>query len=111
MDNERMLHGLMVRRLEGRLRRDYKEVEVNPQGGPDIVLKSHGLTLAAVEVETEKSITPEKAEKWAEMAVSGTKLILMVPRSAKIKATDLLWQNGIMDKVAVGSYEIKIEMP
>jgi hypothetical protein len=84
---------------------------VNPEGGPDIILASHGLTMAMVEVETEGSITPEKAGKWKEMAQSGSKLILVVPKKAKVKTTELLWKHGIADRIAVGSYEIVITMP
>ncbi len=111
MDNEKLIHDLIVGRLKGKFSGEYKEIKVNPEGNPDIVLANHGLTLAVVEVETERSITPEKAEKWKEMAQSGTKLILMVPKNAKVKATELLWQKGIMDRVGVGSYEIVINMP
>jgi hypothetical protein len=64
-----------------------------------------------VEVETESSITPEKAKIWKELAQSGSKLILMIPQNAKVKTMELLWQQGIADKVGVGSYEIKITMP
>jgi hypothetical protein len=35
----------------------------------------------------------------------------MVPRASKVKATELLWQAGIMDRVAIGTYEIEIKMP
>lgn len=108
---ERLIHDLIVERLKRRLSREYKDIRVNPGGGPDMVLSSHGLTLANVEVETAGSITPEKAERWREMAASGSKLILMVPKDAKVRATELLWQKGIMDRVAVGSYDIQINMP
>jgi hypothetical protein len=60
---------------------------------------------------TWRCITPEKAETWLEMAASGSKLVLMVPKDAKVRATELIWQKGIMDKVAVGTYDIQIEMP
>jgi hypothetical protein len=111
MDNERLVRSLIVERLRRKLRRDYEEVKINPEGNPDITLSSHGLTLAVVQVETEGSVTPEQAEKWAGLAGRGTKLILMVPRASKVKATDLLWQKGIMDRVAMGTYEIQINMP
>jgi hypothetical protein len=35
----------------------------------------------------------------------------MVPKNSKAKVIELLWQNGIADKVSVGSYEISINMP
>ncbi|MGO9952461.1 MAG: hypothetical protein ACLPN1_09660 [Dissulfurispiraceae bacterium] len=111
MHNEKLVHDLIVDHLRQKLGRDYKEVTVNPEGNPDIVLANHGLVLANVEVETDNTINPEKAAEWKVLAQPGTKLILMVPRNAKAKVTELLWQKGIMDKVSVGSYEIVINMP
>ena len=105
------MHDLIVDRLRLRYAREYKDIKVNKEGDPDITLASHGLTIAMVEVETEKSITAEKAKKWKTLAQSGSKLILMVPQNARVKTTELLWQQGIADKVRVGSYEIKITMP
>jgi hypothetical protein len=111
MDNEKLMHDLIVDRLRGRYSREYSEIKVNPEGGPDIVLASHGLTMAIVEVETDRSITSEKAARWKEMAHSGSRLIIMVPKASKVKALELLWKEGIADRVGVGSYEIVISMP
>jgi len=111
MERQRLVHDLIVDSLRGKFSKEYREIMVNPEGGPDIVLASHGLTMAMVEVETEGSITPEKAGKWKDMVRSGAKLILMVPKHTKVKTTELLWKQGIADRVGVGSYEIVITMP
>jgi hypothetical protein len=111
MDSDKLMHDLIVERIRIKVSGDYKEIRVNPEGDPDLVLSNHGLTLAAVEVETERSITPERAEKWKEMAGSDCKLILMVPKSGKVKAMDLLWKHGIADRVGLGSYDIQIHLP
>ena len=111
MDTEKLLHDLIVDYLKRKLSKEYKEIKVNPEGYPDLILANHGLTLAILEVETENSITPEKTEKWKKMSQEGPKLILMVPKNSKAKVIELLWQNGIADKVSVGSYEISINMP
>ncbi len=111
MQNEKLVHDLIVDHLKRKLARDYKEVTVNAEGNPDMVLANHGLVLANLEVETDSTISPEKADEWKGLAQPGTKLILMVPKNSKAKVTDLLWQKGIMDKVSVGSYEIVISMP
>jgi hypothetical protein len=110
MSNEELVHNLIVDFLRKKLSREYKEIKVNPSGSPDLILANHGLTLAVVEVETEGIITLEKAEKW-KMLSEQNKLILMVPKNAKVKATELLWQKGIGDKVSVGTYEIVVNMP
>ena len=111
MQNEKLVHDLIVDHLKRKLARDYKDVTVNAGGNPDMVLANHGLVLANVEVETDSTISPEKADEWKGLAQPGTKLVLMVPKNAKAKVTELLWQKGIMDKVSVGSYEIVINMP
>lgn len=111
MDNEKLLHDLIVDYLKQKLSKEYKGIKVNPAGNPDLTLSNHGLILAVLEVETENSITPEKAEKWKDMTQAGFKLILMVPKSAKAKVIELLWQKGIADRVGVGSYEIAVNMP
>jgi hypothetical protein len=111
METEKLLHDLIIDRLRVKFSAQYREIKVTEGGGPDMVLANHGLTLAVVQVETESTITAEKAEKWKEMASSGSKLILMVPKSAKAKAVELLWKAGVADRVGVGSYEIAITMP
>ncbi|MDI6801130.1 MAG: hypothetical protein QMD01_03600 [Thermodesulfovibrionales bacterium] len=45
------------------------------------------------------------------MSRSGSKLILIIPKTATAKATELLWQKGIADRVSIGSYEIVVSMP
>ncbi|MBF0505404.1 MAG: hypothetical protein HQL09_01090 [Nitrospirae bacterium] len=111
MDNEHLIHGLIIDHLKRRFRREYSEIKVNAAGDPDLTLSNHGLVLAVVEVETESSITPEKAGKWKDLAQPGTKLILMVPKSARVKVMEILWQKGIADRVGVGTYDIAITMP
>lgn len=111
MDNEHLIHDLIVDHLRHRFRREYSEIKVNARGDPDLTLSNHGLVLAVVEVESESSITPEKAGKWKDLAQPGTKLILMVPKNARVKVMEMLWQKGIADRVGVGTYDIAITMP
>ncbi len=111
MKNEKLLHDLIVDFLLHKLSKDYKEIRVNPSGDPDLILSNQGLILALMEVETESSINSERAEKWKEMLQPGSKLILMVPRNAKVKAMELLWQNGIADRIGLGTYEIVVNIP
>jgi hypothetical protein len=111
VDNERLIHDMMLDYLVKKFSKEYREIKVNPSGDPDLVLGNHGLVLACMEIETEGTITAEKAAKWKETAQSGAKLILMVPRHSKVKVMELLWQNGLADKVGVGSYEIQVQMP
>jgi hypothetical protein len=119
LDNK-LIHDWMVSYLRNRLSRDYDDVKVNFAGDkknelnghyPDLILGNHGFVMAIMEVETEDSVTPEKAEEWKTVSGLGAKLIVMVPNSMKSKAIDLLWSAGIADKAAVGSYGINVNMP
>ncbi|MBW2038787.1 MAG: hypothetical protein JRI46_04210 [Deltaproteobacteria bacterium] len=119
MTKEEFFHDWLVSYLQRRLARDYKEILANYQGEerhefkghyPDLILANHGMVLAIMEVETEGSITPKRAEQWKEFAGLGVKLILMVPAHARPKVMELVWQKGLADKVGVGSYEINIKM-
>jgi len=122
MQDDKLIHDWLVTYLKHRLSRDYKDITINLYGEkrnefkghyPDLILGNHGLVLAVMEVETEKSITPEKADEWSRIIRTGegVKLIIMVPGASKSKVVDLLWKKGIADKAAVGSYDIKINMP
>ncbi|MGE5894369.1 MAG: hypothetical protein ACM34I_09970 [bacterium] len=120
MQNDTVFHNWLVDYLQKKLSRDYRESRANHAGEekesfkglyPDLILGNHGMVLALVEVETEETITADRGEYWKKLSQSGTKLILMVPEQAKAKVTDLLWKNGIMHNVSVGSYSIKVAMP
>ncbi len=120
MKNEKLIHDWMVSYLKEKLSRDYNDIKLNLESEkknefnghyPDLILGNHGVVLAVMEVETENSITPEKADEWKTLSGLGAKLILMVPRASKAKALDLLWKKGIADKASVGSYETNISMP
>ena len=119
MTKEAFFHDWLVTYLQGRLVRDYKEIQANHRDDqqhefnghfPDLILANQGMVLAIMEVETEESITPEQAERWQELAGLGVKLILMVPNHTRPKVMDLVMQKGLAGKVGVGSYEINIKM-
>lgn len=108
---EKLLHQIVVEHLNKRLSSEYKEIKVNNEGNPDLILSNHGLTVAYVEVETKNTITPDRAKLWKELTKSGIKLILMVPKEEKVKTTEILWNDALVDRVSVGTYEIVIKMP
>lgn len=115
-----LIHEIILKHLERRLSRDYKEICTNRTGEkkvefkghyPDMVLGNHGMVLALLEVETSESISEKRAEKWKVLSDLGAKLILMVPKDMKVKTTELFWANGLMGKVSIGTYEISVTMP
>ncbi|NOZ26333.1 MAG: hypothetical protein GXO94_09630 [Nitrospirae bacterium] len=119
MDDERLIHDWLVRTLRSRLSREYKEIKDNLEGRknefngyyPDLILGNHGMVLAVVEVETEKSISKEKASQWKAISGTGTKLILMLPKKTVKTVTEILWEASIADRVSIGTYDIVINMP
>jgi hypothetical protein len=119
MKNEKLIHDWMVSYLKDRLSRDYNYVKINLEEEkneykgqhPDLILGNHGMVLALMEVETDGSITAEKADAWKTLTGLGAKLILMVPKTSKAKVVELLWKKGMADKVSVGSYELSVSMP
>ncbi len=120
MKNDKLIHDWMVYFLKNKLSRSYDDVKANIEGEeeieykgsrPDLVLSNHGMVMALMKVETAGSISPEKAEEWKALSTLGAKLILMVPKASKAKVIDLLWKNNIVDRTAVGSYDINVNMP
>jgi len=119
MDDEKLIHDWIVQTLKKRLSRDYKDIRDNLQGQkeefqglyPDLILCNHGMVLSVVEVETESSITEEAAKRWKELVSGPVKLVLMVPKASVKDVTALLWNEGIADKVSIGTYDIVIKMP
>jgi hypothetical protein len=115
-----LIHEIILEHLKRRLSKEYKEIRINKTGErqaeyrghyPDMILGNHGMVLALLEVETAESISEKVAERWKELSDLGEKLILMVPKDLKVKATDLLWAKGLMGKVSIGTYEISVHMP
>ena len=119
MDEEKLIHDWLVRTLKKRLSRDYKDIKDNLEGQkeefqglyPDLILGNHGMVLSVVEVETESTITEEAAKRWNALATGAVKLILMVPKGSVKDVTTLLWNEGIADRVSIGTYDIVLKMP
>jgi hypothetical protein len=120
MEYADLIHEIILEHLKKRLSREYKEIGINKEGQekdeyrghyPDMILGNHGMVLALLEVETAESISEKKAERWKVLSDLGAKLILMVPKDLKVKATELLWAKGLMGKVSIGTYEISVHMP
>jgi hypothetical protein len=120
MEYSDLIHEMIVEQIRKKLSREFKEIGINKQDEkkvsyqgfyPDIVLGNHGMVLSIVEVETRESISDKQADYWKNLSGLGVKLILMIPYDMKMKVTDLLWNKGLMDKVAIGTYEISVKMP
>jgi hypothetical protein len=120
VNEENVFHDWLVDHLGASFSRQYTSVRVNREGEkkneyqgcyPDIILENHGMVMGIVEVETENTVTAEKAEVWKTEASLGVKLVIMAPQAMRAKLMPLLWDAGIAANVAVGSYELRISMP
>ena len=120
MEYEDLTHEIILEHLKRRLSREYKEIAMNRTGEknteyrghyPDMILGNQGIILALLEVETAESISEKRVDRWKVLSDLGVKLILMVPKDLKIRATELLWAKGLMGKVSMGTYEISVHMP
>lgn len=120
MEYRDLIHEMILEHVRRKLSRDYKEIKVNKKVEkkfeykgcyPDMILGNHGMVLALLEVETSDTISEKQAENWKALSSLGVKLILMIPKDMKVRVTDLLWSNGLMDKVSMGTYEISVKMP
>ena len=119
MEYEDLVHKIILEHLKKLLSRDFKEIRVNQLGEktnaykdhyPDMILGNHGMVLGLLELETEGSVSEKAVERWRALSKLGVKLTIMVPKALKVKATDLIWNNGLMGKVSLGTYDIVIKM-
>jgi len=120
MEYQNLIHEMILEHLKKELSKDYKDIGINKCGEkqnaykghyPNMILGSHGMTVALLEVETEQSVSEEGAQRWKALSGLGAKLIVMVPKNKKVKATELIWDKGLAGKVSIGTYEIAIKMP
>ena len=119
MELEDLTHDIMLEYIKKELSKDYKEIGVNKNDEknvaykdhyPDMILGNYGMILSLLELETERSVSEERAERSKILSKLGATLIIMVPKNMKVKATDLIWKKGLMGKVSLGTYEIVIKM-
>ncbi|QWR78182.1 hypothetical protein [Candidatus Magnetomonas plexicatena] len=115
---EKIFHDWLLMYLKQKLSREYTEVLTNFNKEnkfegmyPDLILNNYGMTVGVVVVETDSTITAESAKRWKQLSGKGVKLIVMVPERAKQKVMGLLWDEGIAGSVALGGYELKVNMP
>lgn len=120
MEEEHLIHDLIVSTIMKRLHKEFSDIKVNFSGErtnafkdfyPDLILYNHGMVISVIEVETEKTLSPERVEQWKALSESGVKVIVVIPKELKVKATELLWKEGIAGKIGIGTYDINISLP
>jgi len=111
MSMEKYLKELIIYHLKQKLGRLQQELEYTQEPPPDLKILSYSMIIGYIDIVTEKEITSERINKWRQMISEGYKLTIVVPKDEKLKITEVLWKEGITEKVSIGTYEINLFLP
>ncbi|MCX7793824.1 MAG: hypothetical protein N2257_05415 [Thermodesulfovibrionales bacterium] len=120
MTEIKLIHDIIVNSIKKRLSREFPEIKINPYGErsyafqdlyPDLIISAQGMVISVIEVETEETLSEQKVTEWKRLVDSGIKLTVVVPKTEKVKLTDMLWNNGLAGKIGIGTFEININLP
>lgn len=111
MSIEKHLKELLIYHLKQKLGKLQQELETTQKPPPDLKILSYGIVIGYIDIITEKEISQERIDKWKELLSKGNKLIIVVPKDEKLKLTEILWKEGIAEKVSIGTYEIVLTLP
>lgn len=120
MTEAKLIHDIIVNSLKKRLSKEFSDIKINLYGEknypyrdlyPDLLISAHGMVISAIEVETEETLSEQKVNDWKRLIDSGIKLTVVVPKTEKVRLTDMLWRNGLAGRIGIGTYEININLP
>ncbi|GAB6182952.1 hypothetical protein JCM13991_06930 [Thermodesulfovibrio hydrogeniphilus] len=111
MSMERHLKELLIHHIKQKLIKVKQDLELVQEPPPDLKILSYGMTIGYIDIITEKEINPDRLEKWKQLISDGNKLVILLPKEEKLKITELLWKEGLAEKVSVGTYEISLFLP
>ncbi|GAQ94384.1 hypothetical protein TAGGR_1564 [Thermodesulfovibrio aggregans] len=111
MSMEKHLKEFLVFQLKQKLGRIQQQLEPVEKPPPDLKILSYGMVIGYIDIVTEKEIAPERINKWKELLSVGNKLTILLPKEEKLKITEILWKEGIAEKVSIGTYEINLFLP
>ncbi len=111
MSMDRHLKELLIHHLKQKLIKVKQDLEPVHEPPPDLKILSYGMTIGYIDIITEKEINLNRIEKWKQLISEGQKLIIVLPKEEKLKITELLWKEGLAEKVSVGTYEISLFLP
>lgn len=111
MNTEKLLKDLIILQLKQKLYRIKQEIENIENPPPDLKILSYGITVGYIDIITEKEIGTERLKKWKELISQGNKVIVIVPKEEKLKITDIIWKEGLSEKLSIGTYEINLFLP
>lgn len=111
MSIEKHLKDLLIYHIKHKLSKLQQTIEHLKETPPDLKILSYGIVIGYIDIITENEIKPERIEKWKNLTNQGNKLIIIVPKDQKLKITELLWIEGLAEKVSIGVYEINLFLP
>ncbi len=111
MSLEKYLKELLIHQIRQRLSKIKQDLEPLQSSPPDLIIKSYGMTIGYMDILIEKEIDPERITKWKNLIKEGNKLIIIVPKEEKLKITEILWREGLAEKISMGTYEINLSLP
>lgn len=120
MTETKLIHDIIVNSIKKRLSREFPDIKINLYGEktyafkdlyPDLIISAHGMVISVIEVETEETLSEQKINDWKRLTEQGIKLTVVVPKTEKVKITDMLWSNGLAGRIGIGTYEININLP
>uniref|UniRef100_A0A7C4AII9 Uncharacterized protein n=1 Tax=Thermodesulfovibrio aggregans TaxID=86166 RepID=A0A7C4AII9_9BACT len=111
MSVEKHLKELLIYHLKQKLGRLQQDLEPEQKPPPDLKILSYGMVIGYIDIITEKEVFQERIEKWKDLISHGNKLIIVVPKDEKLRITELLWKEGIAEKVSIGTYDVVLTLP
>ncbi|MGB7291844.1 MAG: hypothetical protein WBD99_06715 [Thermodesulfobacteriota bacterium] len=117
--DEQFLHDWVIRKLQEKYSRIYKEVHINPGDEqnyevkghyPDAVCVNYGQIVMIIEVETKDTVNETELGQWKEMSQLGVQLVVLVPKELQVVARDICWKNAIVSKVKIGSFDVVLSV-
>ncbi|MEN2985857.1 MAG: hypothetical protein ABDH16_04300 [Thermodesulfovibrionaceae bacterium] len=111
MSIEKHLKELLIHQLRQKLSKLKQDVELVENPPPDLKIMSYGVVLGYIDVVTEKTVSNQRVKRWKELVFSGEKLTVLLSKEEKLKITEILWKEGIAEKVSIGTYEIVLLLP
>lgn len=111
MSVEKHLKELLIYYLKQKLGRLQQELEPAQTPPPDLKILSYGMVIGYIDIITEKEVFQERIDRWKELLSQGNKLIIVVAKDERLKLTEILWKEGIAEKVSIGTYEIVLTLP
>ena len=117
--DDQFLHDWVIRKVHEKYSRLYSEVRINPgeeknfeYNGhyPDIIVVNYDQIIQIIEVETAETINQDRVQKWKDLSELGVKLSLLVPNDQQNKARDICWKGGLVAKVNIGSFDVKLDI-